>query len=422
MPNPIIEGFRTELLSNDFIPDDVKKRMSINKLNRTFNKPNNTKEELSMSNANLFTQQTPGGTLPRPGGSVGAGLPGASPVGMGVPGAQVAPGVGGNTNLIRQNHDIIRQKMRAGTKFRPKAIVVDGDEVERYVYDSQRSDLVAFKEAWREQNKRPNKKTQQIEKPKINDLRAVKLMCLEQPGKTPKDFAQMVDGVPVTKTKPSSIKGVIISFPETESGNYVTDIIRRPDLMNAISNRGGFGVAGTYEEAELDKSKYEIPVAIMITPTSRKKDSGSVETTLRTTALITPTRKKQLFPEGRNNVGMFDIFNRFPFDGYELNRVVPLKIYEKEEFGGKQVAVVDLDPKTQLARYKSEWNNLEDGQPGAEIMKALGITAEQLRAAFTNKTSTALETEDDFLKYLDKAYLSKDAGPDVQKYLNAAVY
>ena len=424
MPNPIIEGYRNKIVNSDYIPKEVKKRMSTNKLVRGLNKQNNTnytKEELSMSN-NIFNQGVP--TIP--GGLPGARVPAGAGNAVLPPKVNTGGQVGVGTNIVKTNEKIVLSKIKRGFSFRPKAIITDGEEVERLVFDENNTELSRFIDQWKKENTKKDANGRLVV-PKINTLRAVKELCMANPGRSPEDFAMLSQktNVPITKTKKPSVKGYVITFPATEGGVESTSIVKKADLFAAINNQGGFSACGTYEESSLDKDKLEIPVMITLTPVERKsRKAGSTEVTsqLRTSVSLSPQRKNELFPD-TNNVGVYNIFDSFPWGGYKFKRVVPLKKYVTKVVKGKKVAVIDMSAESKLTQYQFVPNELKEGDPGKEIMDALGIDYSKLQGAFEAGTkTTALETEEDVLNFLGEVYLGADAKPGVQKYLNSILH
>lgn len=397
-------------MATEYIPEEVRKLKSYNRFNKNFNK--NSKEETRMSMNNPFQQA---GNSPVPGAQVPGGVvPGVPTPGVPTPGA-------GSPNVARYRQDSVTAATTKGLQFKPKALITDGEEVERYVYDVENRDLVNFITKWKAENRVVDEETGKSKAKTIHALRAVKELCAET-GRHPRDFA-LVDenGNRVTEIKKPSVKGFIITFPGTETEAETTEIIKKPDLMNAILNRGGFALAGTVFDNQLNTAKLEIPVALVLTPTKRKSKANqgeSLSSSIRISGQMHPDRKKQLFPD-KNNVGLYDMFRVFPYGEYEVPRIVPLKLYETEDDNGRKVAKLDMNPEKKLAQYVFTENTLDAGSEGAEIMEKLGITATRFEAAFARRAASAVETEADLVAFVSKAYTGVDAGPDVQKYINS---
>lgn len=398
MPNPIIEGMRQELLDTTYYKQVVKNQ-NIKKF----------KEEFNMSNA------FPGGFPPVPGGLT-------PPAGMATPQAPQAP-VSGGSNINRLRQDAVASALRKGAQIRPLGLVTDGMEIHRYVFDEDNTELQAFIADWKEQNKKVNKVTGLPEPKSINAIRAVKELCAQN-GKEPANYAKYDDaGKPVLELKKPSVKGLILKYPATEtSGSYI-DIVKKANLADAIIRAGGFQLAGTIEESQLNKDELDIPLAIALIPSKRKSSdaTGRVETKpiLRIVGRISDSLKKALFP-GKNTVGMYDMFNIYPHGEYKFNRVVPLKLYKTQIVDGKEVGVLDLDPEKKLPQYESYENPLTASEFGKDLMEAINKSASELQATFTRKAGgDVTETQVDLIESLLSIYTGAESDPTVvDTYVN----
>ena len=419
MPNPIIEQFRNELFKTNYIPASVKKQRNLKKFQKEILEKNKIGGMRIMAQVGPFP--APGAQTPfAPVGGAPVGVPGGAPVPGGAQGGAPVPRQGDfGTGVMKKRNDQIRSMTVKSTTFRPKAIIVDGNKVEKVVIDRDHTKIKEIIALYKSnpENRKLDRKTNQYKEPSINTLQAVK-MLMERDGTSIVDYAKRDEqNKIVTEIKNPTPKAIVISFPLTEGGNEMVEIVKKSDFLKTISNHGGFGVAGTINPSSINPEKLEIPVAIVARPTVRtNKATNERKTVTRIVAEVAGSFKEKNF--NKNNIGMLDIFGLFPFQEYKYERIVPLKLFETIEVEGKKVAVLDTDPESKLARYKAFDNPLTEGYPGAEIMNALGISPAKLASTFSKRQDKSLETETDLVESVVKSF-TENNGIDIREYMNA---
>lgn len=393
----MLDQFRKEVLKSiqDTNPDilnrgkKLRARESITGRQRT----TKNKEELLMDN---FKQSPPA-----------PGVPGGLPVMGGIPqpeGNAPRPRSTADegTGLTKDKVAKLKQMMYNSTNFRPIAIITDKDDALKMKVDESNPNIIEtiqiFENSAEAQAKaKYDEKTGQTVLPKYTALSALRDTVKRLPETDPIDYALVDnDGNLMTDPVKPSVEAFVIAFPNTETGEETTSVIKKSNLYDEILNRGGFNAVGALEEHKVDKAKGEIPLVIQAERYFRKKDHGQKRSEIITVKMAQSVKQKW-FPDKKGKVSMVDAFAQFPAHGYEHVRVIPRKIHKLVTVGNTAVAVPSINKadakKKELVRYDTVENTRD-----YPILKLKGLDMEAVKLAFNKKANDAnLETTEDLI-------------------------